>query len=73
MKKPNFQWILKNWDAVIDLLCEECTPHDVIYQVEEYLERSFKKAETLKISLNSFKEAKVLLEQVRAKINPDKM
>jgi hypothetical protein len=37
MRGINFQSLLKNWDLIIDKLCEEISTHDVLLVVQKNL------------------------------------
>jgi hypothetical protein len=51
MRGVNYQSLMANWMAIIDKLCEEKTPHDVLGVVVEHLENT--KIMVEKMSLRS--------------------
>ena len=44
MKGINYRILMNNWDAVVDKICDEMTPHDVLRVIADYIQRNIKES-----------------------------
>lgn len=72
MRGVNYRQLLANWDTVIDKLCEECTPHDVLGVVKRHLERSSEDARRSGLNFGNIDKAIELLTGVMSCIDPER-
>jgi hypothetical protein len=71
MKGLNYNSLLSNWDLIIDKLCEECTPHDVLGVVLKNLQNTASMCEKLKIKNDNLNMAISNIEEAMKLINPE--
>lgn len=71
MRGINYRQLLSKWDIIIDKLCEECSPHDVLGVVKKHLEQSAQVAKKAKLNFENINEAIVLIDSAMKRINPE--
>ena len=71
MRGLNYNKMLKEWDRIIDKVCEECTPHDVLMVVRQHLERQATKNKELGLKGDKFDKAVKHITQAMKHINPE--
>lgn len=71
MRGINYRQLLSKWDIIVDKLCEECSPHDVLGVVKKHLEHSAQIAKKAKLNFENINEAIVLIESAMKRINPE--
>lgn len=71
MRGINYKHLTQNWKAIIDKICEETSPYDVLSIVIEHLSRTSKTAEKIGFKFKNIDEA---IEHIKAgmqKIDPE--
>jgi len=71
MKGINYNSMLANWDLIIEKLCEECTPHDVLGVVVENLERTRQMCEKMSFNQDHLAQAIDNIKLAMKLINPE--
>lgn len=71
MKGINYRSLIANWDAIIEKLCEECTPHDVLGVVHDHLNKCVMKFNALGVQADNMQRAIVKIEEAMKEIDPD--
>jgi hypothetical protein len=71
MKGINYNSMLANWDVIIEKLCEECTPHDVLGVVVRNLENTRQMCEKLSVKQDHLKQAIINIQSAMDLINPE--
>lgn len=73
MKDINYRSMLQNWDTIIDKLCDELTPYDVLGVVAKHLEVSCKMCENLGYRNDREKDALKKINEARSLINHERV
>lgn len=71
MRGINYQSMLKNWDLIIDKLCEEVSTHDVLSVVLQHVNLMADELESKKLNAEKVNKAKKLLEEALSLLNPE--
>jgi len=71
MRGINYRQLLSAWDIIIDKLCEECTPHDVLGVVKKHLESSAAVAKKSGLNYENINDAIKNLDKAMKNINPE--
>lgn len=71
MRGINYKSLTQNWKAIVEKICEETSPYDVLSVVVEHLNRTSKTAEKMGFKFQNINEA---IDQIKAgmqKIDPE--
>ena len=71
MRGINYKSLTQNWKAIVEKICEEPSPYDVLSVVVEHLNRTSKTAEKMGFKFQNINEA---IDQIKAgmqKIDPE--
>ncbi len=71
MKGINYRSLLDNWEAVIDKLCEECTPYDVLEVVAKNVNNIIVLTEKLKVHNQHLKDAQAKIQEAMKLLDPE--
>jgi broad-specificity NMP kinase len=71
MRGVNFQTLLKNWDLIIDKLCEEISTHDVLLVIQKNLINKREELNKHGYNLQKIDMAIVKINQVLNLIDPE--
>lgn len=70
-RRPNYNWIMQNWQLVATKLCEEVTPHDMLGVFVTYVESSCVELESAGISSKKRRKALSKLREAMTLIDPE--
>lgn len=71
MRKPNYAWLLQNWQLVITKLCEECSTHDVLELFCRHVEDVADELDAAGISSKNARQAGGKLREALALLDPE--
>jgi hypothetical protein len=71
MRGINQRELLNKWDLIIQKICEDCTPHDVLGVVVTHLNAVVKQKRSLKLSGRKEQMAIDLIKEAMEKISPE--
>ena len=71
MRGINFQSLLKNWDVIIDKLCDEITTFDVLTVIRNNLARKSEELQKNNYDNKKIKNAIQKLDEVLKLIDPE--
>lgn len=71
MRGINFQALLKNWDVIIDKLCDEITTFDVLTVIRNNLARKSEELQKNNYDNKKIKNAIQKLDEVLKLIDPE--
>ena len=73
MKGINYRVLMNNWDTIVDKICDEMTPHDVLRVVADHIKRNINDSKKHKIPFSNLEEGHKLIIEAMNKINPEDM
>jgi len=71
MRGIHFPSLLKNWDIIVDKLCEEISTHDVLLCIKENLLRKRKELAKNKYNVEKIDMSIKKLEEILKLIDPE--
>jgi len=71
MRGINFQSLLKNWDLIIDKLCEEVSTHDVLQVATQHVKNMIPELKKKKIDSKKAEEAYKHLQAALKLLDPE--
>jgi hypothetical protein len=71
MRGINYKTLTSRWKEIIEKLCEEVTPHDVLSIVADHLEKSANLSDRLSIKSTHIREALQHIQMAMKKIDPE--
>lgn len=71
MRGINFQSLLKNWDLIIDKLCDEVSTHDILLAIKNNLDRKKYELEKNNYDAKRIKKAILKMEEILKLIDPE--
>ena len=72
MRGINHKQLLSKWDLIIQRICDECTPHDVLSVVVSHLTNVIKEKKKHNICNRKEQMAIDLIKEAMEKITPDR-
>jgi len=72
MRGINHREMLSKWDSVIQKICDECTPHDVLGVVASHLNNVVKEKRRLNLCGRKEQLAIELIKEAMENISPDR-
>ena len=71
MKKPNYVWMLQNWQQVVKKLCEECTTHDVLEVFCLHVDEMADQLDSAGMSSRKVREAASKIREALSLLDPE--
>ncbi len=71
MKGINYRILMNNWDAVVDKICDEMTPHDVLRVIADYIQRNIKESKKHKLNCDKLEKGHELIIEAMNQLNPE--
>jgi hypothetical protein len=71
MRGINFQSLLKNWDLIVDKLCDEVSTHDILLVIRKNLEIKIRQYEENKFDTTKSKLALQKIDEILKLIDPE--
>lgn len=70
-RRPNYNWIMQNWQLVAMKLCEEVTSHDMLDMFISHVESSCVELDRAGISSKRRRKALEKLNEAKSLLNPE--
>lgn len=67
----NFQSLLRNWDLIIDKLCDEVSTHDILMAIKSNLQRKKEEFDTNNFDSKKLNKAILKIDEVLKLIDPE--
>ena len=72
MRGINYRSLMANWEAILDKLCDEITPHDVLMVIVKHLQHTAEMSEKLAYKNDHIKKCIEKIEEAMALIDPER-
>jgi hypothetical protein len=70
-RRLNYKTILRDWETIVMLLCDEVTPHDITNVLIKYLDETIEHCKEVSVSFERFEKAKENLLKAAEHLNPE--
>jgi hypothetical protein len=71
MRGVNYRFLISNWDQIVEKLCDEVTPHDILGIIQRHLVKTAEFSEKLSYKSDNLREAIQKIQEAMQLINPE--
>ena len=71
MKGINYRVLMNNWDTVVEKICDEMTPHDVLRVVAKYVQQNIDESKKHNLTTSHLVEGHRKLIEAMIHLDPE--
>jgi hypothetical protein len=72
MRGINYRSLLNNWEEIVEKLCDELTPHDILGVIANHLNKTADISEKMSYKSDHLREAVKKINEAMQMVNPER-